>query len=93
MLTSLNLLVVVTKFKLRTNHRGLNSITDGWNFLVNMTDIMHIKGKEEKVVDALNKRVHKMHSTTISMYKTNLKYRILEVVTKNQHYVQVKEIL
>jgi hypothetical protein len=44
------------------------------------------------VVDALNRRVHKMHATTISVYKTNLKDRIIEAVTMDQHYVQVKEI-
>jgi hypothetical protein len=55
--------------------------------------IKHIRGKENKVVDALNIRVHKMHATTISMYRTDLKERILEVVTIDQHYVQVKESL
>jgi hypothetical protein len=40
-------------------------------------EIKNIKGKEKKVVDALNRRVHKMHATTISMYRTNLKDRIL----------------
>jgi hypothetical protein len=34
-----------------------------------------------------------MHDTTISMYMTYLKERILEIVTTNQHYVQVKKIL
>jgi hypothetical protein len=56
-------------------------------------DIKKIKGKDYKVVDSLNKRAHKMHATTISMYMTYLKDRILEVVTADQHYVQVKEIL
>jgi Mg2+ and Co2+ transporter CorA len=52
-------------------------------------DIKHIKGKENKVVDALNKRVHEMHDTTINMYCSDLKSRILEVVASDQHYVQV----
>jgi hypothetical protein len=56
-------------------------------------DIKHIKGKENKVVDALNKRVHKMHATTISMYKTDLKDKIPEFVTIYQHYMQFKQIL
>jgi hypothetical protein len=56
-------------------------------------DIKHIKGKENKVADALNKRVHEMHATTTRMYCSYLKDRILEVVTTNQHYVQVKESL
>jgi hypothetical protein len=29
--------------------------------------IKHIKGKENKVVDAINKRVHEFHATSISM--------------------------
>jgi hypothetical protein len=45
------------------------------------------------VVDAVNKRVHEMHATTISRCKIDLKDRILEVVTIDQHYVQVKEVL
>jgi hypothetical protein len=36
-------------------------------------DIKHIKGKENKAVDALSKRVHKLHATTISMYQTDIK--------------------
>jgi hypothetical protein len=36
-------------------------------------DIKHIKGKENKVVDALNIRLHEMHVITISMYMTYLK--------------------
>jgi hypothetical protein len=31
-------------------------------------DIKHIKGKENKVVDALSRRVHLMHAITISMH-------------------------
>jgi hypothetical protein len=53
----------------------------------------HINGKENKVVDALNIRVHEMHATTVSMYNSYLKDKILEVVTIDQHYVQVKERL
>jgi hypothetical protein len=56
-------------------------------------DIKHIKGKENKVVDALIRRVHKMHVIAISMYRKKLKDRILKVVISDQHYVQVKESL
>jgi hypothetical protein len=41
-------------------------------------DIKHIKGKENKVVDVLNRRVHEIHATTIIMYKYDLKDKILE---------------
>jgi hypothetical protein len=44
------------------------------------------------VVDALNRRVHEKHATTISMHRTYLKDINLEVITTYQHYVQFKEI-
>jgi hypothetical protein len=44
-------------------------------------DINHIKRKENKVVDTLNKRVHEMHATTINMYGTDLKDKVLEAIT------------
>jgi hypothetical protein len=45
------------------------------------------------VVDAFNKRVHEMHVATISMCKTDLKDKILESITTDPHYAQIKEIL
>jgi hypothetical protein len=42
-------------------------------------DIKHIKGKENKVVDAFSRRVHLMHATTISMHQLDLKSIILNV--------------
>jgi hypothetical protein len=33
-------------------------------------DIKHIKGKENKVVDALSRRVHLMHATAICISQT-----------------------
>jgi hypothetical protein len=56
-------------------------------------DVNHIQGKENKVTDALNGRVHEIHATTISMYKYDLKDRILGVAKSNQHYLKTKEIL
>jgi hypothetical protein len=56
-------------------------------------DIKHIKDKENKVVDALNKRVHDMHARTISMYMYDLKDRILEAANSYHHYLQIKEAL
>ena len=32
-------------------------------------DINHIKGKDNNVVDEINRRVHEMHVIAISMYK------------------------
>jgi hypothetical protein len=56
-------------------------------------DIKHIKGKENEVVDALNKRIHLIHAKTISMHYSYLKRRISDVAITNQHYLHVKESL
>jgi hypothetical protein len=72
------------RFELRTDHNGmrylfdqptLNARQSRWlEFLCEYDfDIKNIKGRENKVVDALNKRVHELHTTTISMYQTYLK--------------------
>ena len=77
------------RFELRTDHYSLKYLFEQptlnakqcrWlNFLSEYVfDIKHIKGKYNKAVDALNRRVHEMHATTISMYKSYLKDRILE---------------
>ena len=38
-----------------------------------------MKGKENKMADALNRRVHELHAKTISMYQTDIKRKIMEV--------------
>jgi hypothetical protein len=92
------------RFELRTDHSGLkylfeqptlNSRKTRWlEFLSEYCfNIKHIKGKENKVVDALSRRVHLMHPTVISMHQSDLKRRILDVVVIYQHYLQVKESL
>jgi hypothetical protein len=89
------------KFELRMDHSGLeyffeqstlNARQARWLELINEYDfdIKHIKFKE-KVVDALSKRVHEMHATTIRMYKTDLKIRILEAIKSYHLYLQNKE--
>ena len=66
------------KFELRTYHSGLKYIfeqptlnakkTKSLEFLSEYDfDIKHIKGKENKVVGTLNRRVHLMYATTINM--------------------------
>jgi hypothetical protein len=66
-------------FELRTDHSGLkylfgkptlNARKIRWlEFLSKFDfDIKHIKGKENKVVDLLSRRVHEMNATSISMY-------------------------
>jgi hypothetical protein len=81
--------LMVKIFELRTDHSGmkylfgqptLNARKRKWLEFINKYefDINHIKGKENKVVDALNMRVHEMHSKNISMYQSNFKDIILE---------------
>ena len=66
-------------FEIRTEHNGLKYLFDQPNLNSRQSiwleflseydfDIKHIKGKENKVVDALSRRVHELHSTSISMY-------------------------
>jgi hypothetical protein len=65
-------------FDLKANYSGLkylfvqpslNSIQSRWFEFLNdyEFDIKNILGKENKVVDALNRRVHEIHSTVVSM--------------------------
>jgi hypothetical protein len=39
---------------------------------------MHIKGKGNKVADAINRSVHELHAMTISMYQIDIKGKISE---------------
>jgi hypothetical protein len=91
-------------FELRTDHCGLkylfgqpslNARQSRWlEFLSEYDfDIKHIKGKENKVVDALNRRVHEMHATTISMYQTYLRDIIIEAAKSDQRYEELREKL
>jgi hypothetical protein len=77
-------------FVLRIDHSGLkylfgqptlNSRQSRWfEFLSECDfDINHIKGKDNNVVDTLNRRVHEMHVIAISMYKYDSKDEILKV--------------
>jgi hypothetical protein len=77
------------RFELRTYHNGLKYLFDQptlnarhsrWlEFLCEYDfDIKHIKGKENKVADALSRRVHELHAMMINMYQTNIKGMILE---------------
>jgi hypothetical protein len=92
------------RFELRVDHSGLKYLfgkptliarKNRWlDFLSEYGfDINNIKGKENKVIDALSGRVHEMHTTSISMYKSYLKDKILEASKLDQHYMETKEKL
>jgi hypothetical protein len=91
------------RFDLSTNHSGLkylfgqptfNARQIRWLEFLNKYDfnIKHIKINKNKVVDALNKKVHEMHDTTISMY-SDLQYRSLGIANSDRIYLQKKESL
>jgi hypothetical protein len=76
------------RFELRKDHCGLkylfgqqsfNSRQIRWfDFLSEYDfDIRHIRGQENKVVDALSKRVHEMYATIVSMYQIDLRGKLL----------------
>jgi len=48
---------------------------------------------DDKVFDGMSSRVHEIHDTTITMYKSNFKDRILEAAKLDQHCMETKEIL
>jgi hypothetical protein len=96
--------LMVRKFKLKIDRSGLkhlfgqptlNSRQTRWlEFLSEYNfDIHHIKEKENKMGDALSRRVHEMHVAAISVCRTDLKHRILESIIADPHYAQVKEYL
>jgi hypothetical protein len=85
------------RFELRIDHNGLKYLFDQPTLNARKTrwleflceydfDIKHIKGKENKVVDALSRKVHELHATTISMYRTKIKDIILEVANVDLQY-------
>ena len=88
------------RFELRTDHNGLNYLFDQPNLNARQSrwlefireynfDINHIKGKENKVVDALSMRVHELLVATISMYQTDVKRKILEATIADLQYKEL----
>jgi hypothetical protein len=92
------------KFELRTSHCGvkhsfgqpkLNARLTRWlKFLSEYGfKIKCIKDKENQVADALIRRAHEIHATTVSMYMTDIKDKIIEEANSDQHYFLIKETL
>ena len=90
------------KFELRNDHDGLKHLFEQptlnarqrrWMELLCEYDfdIKHIQGKENKVADALSRKMHVMHVAAISTGKSDLRDKILEAVTTDEHYQQVKD--
>jgi hypothetical protein len=88
------------RFELRIDHNGLKYLFDQPNLNARQRrwleflseydfDIKHIKGKENKVANALRRRVHELHDTSISMYQSDLKHIILEAASLDLHYKEL----
>jgi hypothetical protein len=87
-------------FELRTYHNGLKYLFDQptlnarqskWLEFLSEYDfeIKHIKGKENKVANALCRRVHELHATTIRMYQSDLKEKIMEATKSDLQYKEL----
>ena len=53
-------------------------------------EIKHIKGKENKVVDALSRKVHEMHVASLSVCQSDLRQLIVNHTIEDDLYVQDK---
>ena len=94
--------LMVKKFELRTDHYGLKYLFEHPNLNARQRrwmellceydfDIKHIKGKENKVADALSRKMHVMHVAAINTNTSHLKDMIIEANVTNELYQQVKE--
>jgi hypothetical protein len=92
------------RFELRIDQNGLKYLFDQPNLNARQIrwleflreynfDINHIKGKENKVADALNRRVHELHAIAINMYQTNVKRKILEAANIDLQYKELVAML
>ena len=56
-------------------------------------EIKHIKGKENKVANALSRKVREMHVASLSIFQTDLKQQIVNHTAGDELYEHVKEKL
>ena len=92
------------RFELRTYHCGLKYLFDQptlnarkarWlEFLCEFDfEIKHIKGKENKVADALSRKMQEMHVASLSICQTYLRHQIVNHTAEDEMYVQVNDKL
>ena len=92
------------RFELRTDHCGLKYLFDHPTLNVRQErwlyflcefyfKIKHIKGKENKVVDALNRKVQEMHVASLSICQSDLRQRIVNCAAGDELYELVKDKL
>ena len=92
------------RFELRTDHCGLkylfyqptlNARQARWlDFLCEFDfEIKHIKGKENKVANALSRKVQEMHVASLSSCQSDLRRQIINQTTEDEMHVQIKDKL
>ena len=86
------------RFELRIDHCGLKYLFDQptlnarqarWlEFLCEFDfEFKHIKGKENKVADALSRKMQEMHVASLSIFQLDLRHHIVNHVTADEMYV------
>ena len=92
------------RFELRMDHCGLKYLFDQptlnarkvrWlEFLCEFDfEIKHIKGKENKVADALSRKVQEMHVASLTIFQLDWRQQIANHVAGDELYEQVKDKL
>ena len=92
------------RFELMIDHCGLKYLFDQPNlnarqarrleFLCEFDfEIKHIKGKENKVADALSRKMQEMHVASLSNCQSDLRQQIANHVTRDELYEMVKDKL
>ena len=56
-------------------------------------EIKHIKGKENKVVHALSRKVHEMHVEYLNTFQPDLRKHIINNIAKDEVYMQIRDKL
>ena len=85
------------RFELRIDHCGMKYLFDQptlnarqarWlEFLCEFDfEIKHIKGKENKVADALSRKVQEMHVASLSIFHIDLRQQIVNHTTGDELY-------
>ena len=62
-------------------------------FYVSLIEIKHIKGKENKVANALSRKVQETHVESLSIFQSYLRHQIIGHIAEDEMYVQVKDKL